>query len=52
MKSYVIKLEGKKLPGRQRCRWYDDTKFDLKETRSEDVEGICLSQGVSIAGLL
>jgi len=48
IKCYVIKLEGKELPGRHRCRWDDDIKLDLKETRSEDVEGICLPSAVSI----
>ena len=44
IKCYVLKLEGKKLPGRHRCRWDDDIKLNLKEIRSEDVEGICLVQ--------
>jgi len=44
IKCYVIKLEGKKLPWRQRCRWDDGIKLDIKETRTVDVEGICLVQ--------
>jgi len=44
VKCYIIKLEGKKLPGRQRCRWDDGIKLNLKETRTADVEGICLVQ--------
>jgi hypothetical protein len=34
----------KKLRGRRRCRWDDNIKLDLKETRSEDVEEILLAQ--------
>jgi hypothetical protein len=35
MNAYRIlvgKLEGKRPPGRQKCRWVDNIKMDLRET--------------------
>jgi hypothetical protein len=40
----VGKSEGKRLLGRPRCRWEDDTKIEIKEIRWEDVDWIHLAQ--------
>jgi len=34
----VRKFEGKKLPGKSKCRWQDNIKMDLKETRLKECE--------------
>jgi hypothetical protein len=36
--------EGKRQPGRPSCRWDDNTKMDLREIGSEDVDWIKLDQ--------
>jgi len=39
-----IKIEGKRLLGRPRCRWEDNIRLDLREIRSESVECMHLAQ--------
>jgi hypothetical protein len=40
----VGKPEGKRPPGRQRCRWVDNIKMDLTETRWGGMDWIDLDQ--------
>jgi hypothetical protein len=40
----VVKPEGKKLLGRPRSRWVDDTKMDLREIGWDDMHWIDLAQ--------
>jgi hypothetical protein len=34
----VGKLEGKRPPGRSRCKWVDNVKVDLREIERSDVD--------------
>jgi hypothetical protein len=43
-KILVGKPEGKKPPGRPRCRWVDNIKIDLREIGWQDVHWIDLAQ--------
>jgi hypothetical protein len=40
----VGKPEGKRPPGRPRCRWVDNIKIDLREIGWDDVDWIDLTQ--------
>jgi len=43
-RGLVGKPEGKRPLGRPRCRWGDNIKISLQETRHEDVNWIHLTQ--------